>query len=307
MGILTKRFLLLVPAIWIVVSMAFFLLHALPGDPVDFILGENASDTERAALSESLGLNRPVSDQYLHFLGGIANGSWGTSLRNQKPVGQELLRQVGATLQLSATTLLMVLSFGFGLGLAVMLWRKPWFERAFLFVTSIGYSVPSYFLAPLLVYIFSIHWRLFPVTEKSNLASFVLPSITLGLSMSCYLARMVRVQLLEYLSQDFVRTALSKGLSQSEALVKHALRCALPSLLTVVGLQLGGLLTGAIITETIFDWPGVGSYFYQAIQFRDYPAVQGCVVFFAVTYLGTNLLVDVASWLLDPRLRREQT
>jgi ABC-type dipeptide/oligopeptide/nickel transport system permease component len=299
-----KRVLLLIPSIFGVVTLAFFLIHFTPGDPVDMMLGEQASSANKEALRERLGLNLPLGQQYLQFLKNAASGDLGTTLRGQEPVARKLRANAGATLELSAVAFGLASIAGVILGVLAAVFHDQFFDRFVLALSSLGVSMPVFWVAPLLIYIFAIQLRWFPVSERQGWNSIVLPAVTLAIGLTSYLARMTRASMLEIIKGDFIRTARAKGLAEWRIYFKHALKNAMLPVVTVLGLQLGSLLTGAVVTETIFDWPGIGSLFYNSINNRDYPMVQGCVIFMALIYLVINLLTDLSYQILDPRVRK---
>ncbi len=300
---LVRRLLLLLPVVWGVSTLVFLLIHFIPGDPVEVMLGETALAADKAALRKELHLDLPLPAQYLAFLRGLAAQDLGRSLFTPRPVWQAVRAALPATVELAGAALTIALLVAVPLGTLAAVKRDTWADRGAMFLALLGVSVPTFVSAPLLVYAFAIVLGILPVSGREGLASLVLPAITLGVGMAAILSRMVRSSLLEVLRQDFITTALAKGLPRWRVVLKHALRPALIPVLTLVGLQLGGLLSGAIITETIFAWPGLGRLAFQAIQSRDYPLVQGCVLLIALTYVLVNLLTDLLYALADPRVR----
>ncbi len=300
---LVRRLLLLLPVVWGVSTLVFLLIHFIPGDPVEVMLGETALAADKAALRKELHLDLPLPAQYLAFLRGLAVLDLGRSLFSPRPVWDAVRAALPATAELAGAALAIALLVAVPLGTLAAVKRDTWADRGAMFLALLGVSVPTFVSAPLLVYAFAIVLGILPVSGREGLASLVLPAITLGVGMAAILSRMVRSSLLEVLRQDFITTALAKGLPRWRVVLKHALRPALIPVLTLVGLQLGGLLSGAIITETIFAWPGLGRLAFQAIQSRDYPLVQGCVLLIALTYVLVNLLTDLLYALADPRVR----
>jgi len=299
---ITRRFLHLIPVLWGVGTLVFFLLHLVPGDPVEIMLGENAMQSSKDALRASLRLDRPLSEQYLGFWADIAKGDLGESLISRRPVADLIAERIPATLSLTAVTLLWVTLFAIPLGVLAAAFRRTMIDRAVLLYSILGVSMPSFWVGPLLMLFFSVKLGWLPVSERDGAASYILPSLTLGLGLSAILARMTRSTMAEALTQDYITTAKSKGLSPIAVNMKHALKNALIPVITILGLQLGGLLAGALITETIFDWPGIGELVYRAIQSRDFPLVQGCVLVIAFTYVVVNSLADLAYTLANPRI-----
>ena len=298
-----RRLLLLVPVVWGVSTLVFLLIHLIPGDPVEVMLGETAVAADKDALRKALHLDRPLPAQYLLFLRGLATLDLGRSLFTPRPVWEAIRAALPATAELAAAALVIALAIAIPLGTLAAVKRNTLLDRGAMFLALLGVSLPNFVLAPLLVLVFAIALALLPVSGREGLASLVLPAFTLGVGMAGILSRMVRSSLLEVLGQDFITVALAKGLPRWRVVQRHALRNALIPILTLVGLQLGGLLSGAIITETIYAWPGLGRLAFQAIQSRDFPMVQGCVLVIALTYVLVNLATDLLYALADPRVR----
>lgn len=302
---LIRRLLWSGPVLLGVLTLVFFLIHLIPGDPIDVMLGERAAEADRAALREALHLDDPILTQYGRFLAGVARGDLGRSLVSQRPVAGLILARYPATLQLAAAALLLSLSIALPLGILSAVRPRTAVDAGGLLFSLFGVSMPTFWLGPLLIILFSLKLDWLPVSGRHGIASLVLPALTLGLGMSAILVRMTRSSLLEIFPKEFVLTARAKGLPERRVILRHALRNALIPLLTVVGLQIGALLTGSIITETIFSWPGLGRLTIQAIQSRDYPLVQGCILAIALTYLLVNLLIDLLYAAVDPRVQYE--
>ena len=302
---LLQRILFSLPALWLIVTMVFLLAHIVPGDPVQLMLGEGARAEDIVQLRHSLGLDQPIAVQYAHFLGGILRGDLGQSFRFQQPVTRVVLSHYPATLELAIVALLVCAAIGIPAGLLAARRRGTSTDHAVGVLTLFGLSVPNFALGPVLILIFSIGLDWLPVSGRGGLSHLVLPAVTLGAALAAILTRMVRTSVIEELSSDYVRTARAKGLSESAVLFRHAFRNALIPIITILGLQFGTLLAGTIVTETIFSWPGIGHLAVQAIQARDYPLLQGCILFIAVSYVGVNLLTDVVYVLVDPRVRFE--
>ncbi len=286
-----------------VVVLVFALLHAVPGDPVDVILGEGASSVDRERMRAELGLDRPAWRQLAAFTAGVVRGDLGVSLITARPVAALLLERYPATIELAGAALLAAVAIALPLGALAASRPGSLADRLSLALAALQTALPTFCLGPLLILAFAVELPWFPVAGRSGPASLVLPALTLGFGMSAVLARQLRSSLLEALALDCVRTARAKGLSRAAVLLRHALPNASTAVLTVLGLQLGGLLAGAVVTETIFAWPGVGRLLIQAIGARDYPLVQGCVLAVALTYVAVNLLSDLVQALIDPRLR----
>lgn len=287
----------------LVAGLVFALIHLIPGDPVDMMLGESAHAADRTALRARLGLDKPLPAQLGDYFQALARGDLGVSLHRGEPVTGLLLAHLPATLQLAGAALVFALLLSLPLGMAAAHFAQRWPDRVASGVALAGLSVPNFWLGPVLILTFSIGLGLTPVSGREGWDSLVLPAITLGLSLAAINTRMVRASLLDVLDQPFVRTARAKGVSRAGALIRHALPNAALPVLTLVGLQLGHLLAGAVITETVFAWPGIGTLLIDAIRQRDYPVVQGCVLFISVAYVLINALTDLAYGWLDPRTR----
>ena len=302
-GFLLRRFLLLIPVIFGVVSLVFILIHLIPGDPIDLMLGDSALSADRDALREQMGLNRPLGEQYVFYLKGILHGDLGTSIHSKRPVLDEIMERFPATVELMLGAMAMTLLLALPLGVYSALEQGRWQDQSAMLVSLLGVSIPNFWLGPMLILLFSIHLDWLPVNERGTWLHLILPSVTLGTALASILSRITRSSVIETLSTDYVRTARSKGLSESRVVIVHALRNALIPVVTVIGLQVGVLLSGAIITEYIFDWPGLGNLMINAINTRDYPLVQGCVLVISGSYVVINLLTDFSYAFLDPRIR----
>ncbi len=299
---LFQRLLLLLPTLLGALTLVFFLIHMVPGDPVEVMLGETASATDKEELRGILGLDRPLLAQYWSFLTGLAKGDLGRSLSEQTSVSALIRTRIPATLQLTFCAMAVALLLSFSLALAAARRRGSWIDRAALLFSLLGLSLPNFWLGPMLMIGFAIQLGWTPVSGRGGLGHLVLPSLTLGLGMAAILTRIVRAGLLQTTHEDYVRTARAKGLSETRVWLKHTLRNALLPVITIMSLQFGGLLAGSIITETVFSWPGIGRLTVQAIQARDYPLVQGCVLVIATSYLVVNFLTDIFYRLADPRI-----
>ena len=302
---LGRRFFQLLPVLWGVATIVFFLLHLVPGDPVDILLGESALPANKEALRAELKLDRPLLQQYLSYWGNLLQGDLGKSLLSKRSVSELLLERIPATIELALMALTVALLIAIPLGVISAYRRNSWLDRSTMFLTLIGISLPTFWFGPLLVMLFAIHLGWFPVSERGGIETYFLPVLTLGLTLSAILCRMTRASMIEVLTQDYIQTARSKGLSETRILLKHALKNAIIPVITIAGLQLGSLLSGAVITETIFDWPGLGELLYRAIQARDYPVVQGCVLVVALAYVLANTIADIAYSVANPRIRLE--
>jgi len=300
---IVRRILTTLPVMFGVVTITFFLIHLVPGDPVDVMLGEQASSIDKDALRKDLGLDQPLTTQYGSYLKNLAQLDLGKSFLNKRTVSSEISVRVPATFQLAFTAIFLALLIGIPLGVLAAIFHYKWIDNFVSVFGLLGMSMPSFWTGPMMILIFSIYMDALPVSGRDGLASLILPSICLGLSLSAILMRMTRASMLEVIKEDFMRTAVSKGVSNATLYFKHGLRNALMPVITIVGLQFGALLTGTVITETIFDWPGIGSLFFEAIQQRNYPVVQGCVLFISLTYVTVNLLTDLAYAAANPRVR----
>lgn len=300
---LLQRFLLTLPSLWLVLTLVFLMIHIVPGDPVEQMLGEGAAPGQITELRHSLGLDQPIGKQYLHYLMQLAHGDLGRSLKFGAPVRGVILERYPATLQLSFLSLLICAAIAIPAGVLAAHRRGKTSDRAVGLFTLFGLAFPNFALGPVLILIFSIELGLLPVSGRGGALNYVLPAATLGAALAAILTRMVRGAMLEELSADYVRTARAKGLSTAAVLFHHAFRNALIPIITILGLQFGTLLAGTIVTETIFSWPGIGRLTVQAISARDYPLLQGCILVIAVSYVLVNLFTDVLYSFIDPRVR----
>ncbi len=286
-----------------VLCLVFFLIHLVPGDPVEVMLGESARPADREALRAALGLNQPLATQFLHYLNNLLHFDLGTSLHSKRPISEILLERLPATLELSLAALVVAVLIAFPLGVLSAVRKDSVWDHLAMGVSLGGVAIPNFLLGPLLILFFSLWLGWFPVSGREGAGSLVLPALTLGTALAAILSRMLRATLLDVLNEDYIRTARAKGLSPRVVIWKHALRNALLPIITLLGLQLGALLGGAVITEVVFSWPGVGQLVIEAIQRRDYPLVQACVLLISLTYVLVNTLTDVAYGLADPRIR----
>jgi ABC-type dipeptide/oligopeptide/nickel transport system permease component len=298
-----RRIVLTVPVLVGVATLVFALIHLVPGDPAAAMLGESASPADLGELRARLGLDRPLLVQYGEFLRGLVAGDLGTSFRYGTPVTREIVQRLGATAELAVVAIVVAIVIAVPLGILGALYRGRAIDQAAMTVSLAGIAMPNFWLGPLLAIVFSVQLGWLPVSGTGTWRHLVLPALTLGAALAALTARMTRASLIDELGELYVLAARARGLSRLATVVRHALRNSLIPVVTIVGLQLGSVLTGTIITETIFSWPGVGRLLIQAISFRDYPLVQGCILLIAVTYVAMNLLVDVAYAWLDPRIR----
>jgi ABC-type dipeptide/oligopeptide/nickel transport system permease component len=300
---LVRRLALTIPVLLGVVTLVFALIHLIPGDPAQAMLGETAAAEDVEALRRRLGLDRPLVEQYAAFLTGLFRGDLGTSLRTDEPVAQAILTRVPATLELAAAAMVVAIGVAIPLGIIAAVGRATFVDHLATTVALTGISVPNFWLGPLLAIVFAVELGWLPVSGRGTVGHVVLPAVSLGAALAAILARMTRASLLEELREPYVQAARARGASRPRAVLRHAFRNSLIPVVTVIGLQFGAVLTGAVITETIFAWPGIGRLLIQSIGFRDYPLVQGCILFIAVTYVGMNLLTDLVYGVLDPRIR----
>ncbi len=302
-----RRLVLTIPVLLGVATLVFSLIHFIPGDPAQAMLGEGAAPEDVILLRERLGLDRPLSTQYVSFLQGLLRGDLGISLRNDLPVTQQILERMPATAELAYASMAVAIVFALPLGIMAAVWRGTFVDVGAMTLSLVGISVPNFWLGPLLAIVFAVELGWLPVGGRGTFAHLVLPAVTLGAALSAILARMTRASLLEELREPYVLAARAKGVSRARAILHHALRNSLIPIVTILGLQFGVVLTGAVITETIFAWPGIGRLLIQSISFRDYPTVQGCVLLIAVTYVGVNLITDLTYGFLDPRIRVDRS
>ncbi|MEA2094940.1 MAG: nickel ABC transporter permease [Pseudomonadota bacterium] len=286
-----------------VVTLVFLLIHLVPGDPVEVMLGESASVADRESLRAALGLDQPLLVQYLHYLQGLLHLDLGTSFHFRRPVLDLLLERLPATLILAALALIITLLLSLPLGILAAVRRDSLWDTGAMTFSLLGISIPNFWLGPILILVFSLWLGWFPVSGMGGISSVILPAVTLGTGLAAVLSRMVRSSMLEVLGEDYMRTARAKGIPPVRILLHHGLRNALLPVITLLGLQLGALLAGAVITETVFSWPGIGLLTIEAIQSRDYPVVQACVLLISISYVFVNLLTDIAYAWIDPRIR----
>ncbi len=302
---LIKRLLSAVFVLFGISTLVFLLIHLVPGDPVEVMLGETARSADTEALRDELGLNLPILQQWWEYLKGIAHFDLGKSLHSQQAVTQLLLDRLPATAILSIASLSIAILIALPLGILAAVYKDSFWDRLAIVSAMFGVSIPNFVMGPLLILIFSLWLGWVPVSGKEGVSSLILPAFTLGSALAAILSRMVRASMLEVLQEDYIRAARARGLSEFRVLCLHALRNAALLIITILGLQLGALLTGAVITETIFSWPGIGQLMVDSIQKRDYPVVQACVLLISFIYVLVNLMTDVVYTALDPRLKLE--
>ena len=301
-----KRLLLFFPVVFGVVTLVFFLIHLMPGDPVEVMLGETALSSEKEDLIKSLGLDKGIGEQYLIFLKNAGKGDLGKSVHTKRPVLETVIERYPATLELTIAALIIAILISIPAGIISAIKKDSFADRGFMLFALLGVSIPNFWLGPLLIILFSIQLGWLPVAGREGIYHLILPAITLGMGMSAILSRMTRASMLEVLNKEYIITARAKGLSSAVVIMKHAFRNALIPVVTVIGLQFGALLAGAVITETIFSWPGIGRLMIQGIYTRDYPIVQGCILIIALSYVLINLITDILYSYIDPRIKYEK-
>ncbi|MBA3914965.1 MAG: ABC transporter permease [Acidobacteriales bacterium] len=301
---LTTRVLYTLPVVWLVVSVVFLLIHLVPGDPVLQMLGEGAPAADVQAARHAYGLDLPLGQQYLNYWKGVLHGNLGSSVRFNQNVGLLVWQRYPYTLELTLSALLVAILLAIPAGVRSAQRRNRWDDRLLSVVSLFGLSFPNFALGPILILIFSLRLGWLPVSGSGGILNLVLPAITMGGALAAILTRMVRTSMLEELGQDYIRTARAKGLPEKVVVYRHALRNAMIPVITVLGLQFGALLAGAIVTETIFSWPGIGRLTIQAIGNRDYYLVQGCILAIGLTYIAVNFLTDLLYSVANPRIRQ---
>ncbi|HEY9621638.1 MAG TPA: ABC transporter permease [Crinalium sp.] len=328
-----RRILGLIPVLFGITLLVFLFLHLIPGDPAQVILGQRATPEQVQQLRETMGLNRPLPVQYFAFLNQLLHFDLGRSIITGIPIAQEIRVRWPATFELSVAAMLVAVILGVPAGVLAAVRKNSWLDNVAMSGSLVGVSMPVYWLGLLLIYLFAVNLKWFPPSGRLGvnegfsfadltgfyvldavlqfnlpllgnvLSHLILPAITLGTIPLAIVARITRSAMLEVLSQDYIRTARAKGLLERWVIYKHALKNALLPVITIIGLQFGTLLSGAILTETIFSWPGIGSWIYDGILARDYPVVQGGVIFVAVTFVLLNLLIDMSYAFFDPRIQ----
>lgn len=286
-----------------VLSLTFLLIHLVPGDPVEVMLGESASLADRDVLRAELGLNQSVSSQFGSYLSRLAHADFGVSIHSKTPIIDLIKTRYPATLKLALLALLIGVGVGVPLGIYAALKAGHWQDLLVTIVSVRLSAMPAFWLGPMLMLIFAVWLGCLPVSGMDSPSSIILPALTLGFGLSAILTRMTRTSLLEVLNEDFIRTARAKGLTERQVILRHALRAALLPIITIVGLQMGSLLAGTVITETIFSWDGIGRLLVESIEKRDYPVTQACVLLVALSYVVVNVLTDLLYRLVDPRIR----
>jgi peptide/nickel transport system permease protein len=286
-----------------ITTLVFLLIHIIPGDPVEVMLGETARPADREALRQALGLDLTLLQQWWQYLSGIAHFDLGESFHSKRAVNQLLMERLPATALLSIVSMLVAIVIALPLGVLAAVYKNSIWDRLAMMTAMLGVSIPNFVMGPVLIIIFALWLGWFPVSGNEGISSLVLPALTLGTALAAILSRMVRASMLEVLQEDYIRAARARGLGEVRVLAIHALRNAGLPVITILGMQFGALLAGAVITETIFAWPGIGQLMIESIQKRDYPVVQACVLLISVTYVFVNLLTDLFYTRLDPRVK----
>lgn len=286
-------------------TLVFLLIHLIPGDPVEVMLGESARAADREALRQALGLDLPLLQQWWQYLSGIFHFDLGDSLYTKRAVTDLLLERIPATAMLSIASMVVAIVIALPLGMLAAVYKNSIWDRLAMMTAMFGVSIPNFVMGPLLIIIFALWLGWFPVSGHQGMLSLVLPALTLGTALAAILSRMIRASMLQVLEEDYIRAARARGIKESRVLLLHGFRNAALPVITVFGMQFGALLTGAVITETIFSWPGVGQLMIESIQKRDYPIVQACVLLISLIYVFVNLLTDLLYTMLDPRVKLE--
>lgn len=302
---MVRRIIYLIPTLLILSFIVFILVRLIPGDPVLAIAGPDATPEVLEEMRTALGLDRPILTQYVVYLKGLLVGNLGTSLRTHQQVWIEIWRRLPSTVELATAGMMLSLIMGISLGIVSALQPGNWVDASTRLVSLLGVSSPTFWTGLLFVLAFGYYWRLFPIAGSGGIHHLVLPAATVSLTSLAFITRLTRASLMEVFSQDYIRTARAKGLPPVRVIVHHALQNALIAPLTVAGLEFGRLVSGVIVIETIFAWPGIGKLLIDAMQFRDWPVIQGLILTFALIFVVVNLAVDIIYAILDPRIRLE--
>lgn len=281
---------------------SFLLIHFIPGDPVRIMLGQSASPEQIERLTVHLGLDRPLIVQYGHYISNIFQGDLGTSLKTGRPVLTEISLRFTETVKLATAGMLLAIIIGFIVGILAARYKNTIIDTLATGFATLGISIPSFWLGMLLIMLFSVKLGWFPIAEGTSIRDLVLPSITLGVVASTMISRLTRNGMVEVFSNNYIRTARAKGLDEGVIIIRHALRNVLIPIITVIGLQMATLLGGTVIIEQVFNWPGLGTLSIDAISSRDFPLIQGIVLFMGVIYVAINLIVDILYSIIDPRV-----
>lgn len=305
LNFIIRRLLYLIPTLLGVTILCFFIIRAIPGDPAQVIAGADANAEQVAQIRTQLGIEGSLFQQYINYLWGLLHGDMGNSLKSGQPVLLEIIDKLPTTIILTLLSVTVMIIIGIIAGVFSAMKPNSFGDNFFMLFALFGISMPIFWFGIALIWLFSYNFQVFPAGGDSGFMNFVLPAITLGFASSAILARLTRSSMLEVVNQDYVRTARAKGLKNNKVLFKHTFKNASITIITVIGLEFGNLLGGTVITETVFSMNGLGRYIIQAIQFRDYPAVQGSILFVAIAFVLVNLLVDLTYGIIDPRLREK--
>lgn len=303
--LIARRLIFLIPIIIGVTFISFSILRLTPGDPAQVLLGENATEDDIRAIRQKFGLDKPFFVQYAIYIANVFQGDLGTSIRTQRTVLTEVMSRYPATLELAGTAVIIASLIGLIAGIIAASNQNSIFDYGSMVVSLFGISMPIFWLGLMLMLIFSVILGWLPAVGRGTLAHLILPAVSLGANSAAIIARMTRSSMLEVIRQDYIQTARAKGLAERVVLYKHAVRNALIPVITVVGIQFGYLLSGAVLTETVFAWPGVGRLMIQSIYMRDYPVVQGAILLVAINFTLVNLFVDVLYGYINPKIRVE--
>ncbi|MDF2683688.1 MAG: hypothetical protein K0R47_4878 [Brevibacillus sp.] len=303
LGYIAKRLLQMIPTLIGVSILCFIIIHSVPGDPANLIAGVDATADEIQIVKERLGLDRPLYEQYGSYVMGLLQGDLGKSLRSDRPVAEEILSRFPSTILLTMLSVIVMVFVGLFAGIISAIRPNSMRDNATMMVSLFGISMPVFWSGIMLILVFSYYLQLLPSGGSTQFKHYILPALALGLSSSAVLARLTRSSILEVIHQDFIRTARAKGVREKLIIYKHTLKNALIPIITIVGLEFGHLLGGAVLTETVFSMNGIGRYIIQSIQFRDYPAIQGSILFVAAIFVIVNLVVDLCYGAVDPRIR----
>jgi len=300
---LLKRLIVSIPVIWGVATLVFLMLHLIPGDPIAAFFAQQAMSQEQIdTIRDRLGLNDPLAIQYLKYLGKAVQGDFGTSLRGGRPVVDLIREQFRYTIELAFWGMMMAVVLGFSFGILAGIRYNSWFDNLVMGIAVAGVSIPSFWIGLMMIFFFSVHLQWLPSSGIGSWKHNIMPVIAIGIAQMAVIARMTRSNLIEVLRQDYIRTARSKGMRESWIIARHALKNAIIPTVTIMGVQLGNLLGGTVIIETVFARPGIGRLAVHSIIYKDFPIVQGCVLFTASIYVLSNIIVDLSYAFFDPRI-----
>ncbi|KEY57859.1 glutathione ABC transporter permease GsiC [Serratia sp. DD3] len=298
-----KRLLGLIPTLLIVAVLVFLFVHLLPGDPARLVAGQDADETVVQLVRQDLGLDKPLPQQFVHFLANIVRGDFGTSMVSKRPVSEEIASRFMPTFWLTLTSMIWAVILGMAIGIVSAVWRNRWPDRLGMTLAVSGISFPAFALGMLLMQVFSVNLGWLPTVGADSWRHYILPSITLGAAVAAVMARFTRASFVEVMQEDYMRTARAKGVRESLVIVKHGLRNAMIPVVTMMGLQFGFLLGGSIVVEKVFNWPGLGRLLVDSVEMRDYPVIQAEVLLFSLEFILINLLVDMLYAAINPSIR----